>query len=71
MWSYVYTQKAQYEPAIEKWPWKIFWSSHEEEEQKNSVNYEYQIRDYMCTFKWLLHKSFCFGLTVDTNEVAA
>ena len=39
--------------------------------KKNSVKYEYQIRDYMCNFKWLLHKSCFFGFTVGNNEVAA
>ena len=31
---------------------------------ENSVEYKYQIHDYMCTFKWWWHKSFCFGFTV-------
>ena len=31
---------------------------------ENSVKYSHQIHDYMCTFKRLWHKSFCFGCTV-------
>ena len=31
---------------------------------ENSVKYSHQIHDYMCTFRRLWHKSFCFGFTV-------